>query len=265
MAEDDKQGSWWQTFPGIITAFGTLLGALAALIVALNQTGLLHGPSSPPSAISTVSLTPIAPKIVTLPSVIGVPFNDAREVLRSQGFTDIRAVRKFAPAKIPGTVIEQVPKPGSDLPVDQLVNLMIAQREALSSPGPAGPRPEFAGIWKEIPPFAPSSRQRPMWLKLAEDGPMVTVQISYTGSFGEGLDGKAVANGFEAVFTRPQGCAKQFQHSGFNYDHPGSNTFSMRLDGPILLYEARTTWTSPCDGHQIGSETETKRLRRVSG
>ena len=72
---------------------------------------------------------------------------------------------------------------------------------------------------------------------------MVTVQISYTGSFGEGLDGKAVASGFEAVFTRPQGCAKQFQHPGYNYDHPGWNTFSMRLDGSILLYEARTTWT----------------------
>ena len=155
MAEDDKQGSWWQTFPGIITAFGTLLGALAVLIVALNQPGLLHGPSSPPSATSTVSLTPIAPKIVTLPSVIGVPFNDAREVLRSQGFTDIRAVRKFAPAKIPGTVIEQVPKPGSDLPVNQLVNLMIAEREPLSSPGPAGPRPQFDGIWKENPAARP--------------------------------------------------------------------------------------------------------------
>jgi hypothetical protein len=265
MAEDEKQGSWWQTFPGIITAFGTLLGALAALIVALNQTGLLHGPSSPPSAASTISLTPIAPKVVTLPSVIGVPFNDAREVLRSLGFTDIRAVRKFSAEKIPGTVIEQVPRPGSDLPVNQLVDLMIAEREALSSPGPASPRPQFAGIWKEIPPLAPSSGERPMWLKLQQDGPMVTVQISYTGSFGERLDGKAIANDFEAVFTRPQGCAKRFQHPGYTYDHPGSNTFSMRLDGPILLYETRSTWTSPCDGHRIGSETETKRLRRVSG
>ena len=265
MAADDKQGSWWQTFPGIITAFGTLLGALAALIVALNQAGLLHGPSSPPSAAASVSLTPIAPKIVTVPSVIGVPFNDAREVLRSLGFTDIRAVRKFAPLKIPGTVIEQVPKAGSDLSVDQLVNLMIAQREPLSPPGPVGPRPQFDGIWKEIPPLAPSSGERPMWLKLQQDGPVVTVQISYTGSFGEELDGKAVASGLEAVFTRPQGCAKQFQHPGYNYDHPGSHTFSMRLDGPVLLYEASTTWTSPCDGHRIGSETETKRLRRVSG
>jgi hypothetical protein len=265
MAADDKQGSWWQTFPGIITAFGTLLGALAALIVALNQTGLLHGPSSPPSIASTVSLTPIAPKIVTLPSVIGVPSKDAREVLRSLGFTDIREVRKFSAEKIPGTVIEQVPKPGSDLPVDQFVNLMIAEREALSSPGPTGPHPQFAGIWKEVPPLAPGSGERPMWLKLQQDGPTVTMRISYTGSFNEELDGKAFASGLEAVFTRPQACAKQFQHPGYNYDSPGSKTFSMKLDGSLLLYKARTTWTSPCDGHRIGSETETKRLRRVSG
>ena len=103
-----------------------------------------------------------------------------------------------------------------------------------------------------------------MWLKLKQDGPMVTVQISYTGSFGEGLEGKAIASGFEAVFTKPQGCAKRFQHPGYNYHSPGSKTFSMRLDDSFLLYEARTTWTSPCDGHRIGSETETKRLRRVN-
>ena len=78
------------------------------------------------AAASTVSLTPIAPKIVTVPNVMGVPLNDAGQVLNSLGFTDIRAVRKFS--AMPGTVIEQVPNEATDLPVDQLVKLMIAER-----------------------------------------------------------------------------------------------------------------------------------------
>lgn len=117
MGADDKQGSWWQTVPGVITGVGTLLGALTGLIIALNQAGVLHGPSAAPTAASTVSATTVAPmKTATLPSVTGVPLADAEQVLRSLGFTDIREVRKFS-AAVPGTVIEQVPNPGTNLPL----------------------------------------------------------------------------------------------------------------------------------------------------
>lgn len=36
-----SHGAWWQTVPGILTALGTIIAALAALIVALNQAGML--------------------------------------------------------------------------------------------------------------------------------------------------------------------------------------------------------------------------------
>ena len=41
----EQQGSprrWWQTLPGVLTALGTLIGALAALIVALDQVGFFE-------------------------------------------------------------------------------------------------------------------------------------------------------------------------------------------------------------------------------
>ncbi len=42
MADDSKpSGSWWATLPGIITACGGLIGAATAMIVALNQAGLI--------------------------------------------------------------------------------------------------------------------------------------------------------------------------------------------------------------------------------
>lgn len=158
MAADDKQVSWWQTVPGVITGVGTLLGALTGLIIALNQAGVLRGPSAVPTAASTVSTPPVAPmKTATLPSVTGVPLADARQVLRSLGFTDIRAVRKFSGA-VPGTVIEQVPNPRTNLPLDQLVNLMVATRPP-APPASAGPALQneaggllvrFEGTWLNV-------------------------------------------------------------------------------------------------------------------
>ena len=44
-------GSWWQTVPGILTAVGTVIAALAALIVALCQAGVFfckNDPRPPP-------------------------------------------------------------------------------------------------------------------------------------------------------------------------------------------------------------------------
>lgn len=34
-------GSWWQTVPGILTAAGTVIAAVAALVVALHQAGII--------------------------------------------------------------------------------------------------------------------------------------------------------------------------------------------------------------------------------
>jgi hypothetical protein len=69
------------------------------------------------------------------------------------------------------------------------------------------------------------------------------------------------------VFTAslPQSCAPNFQRSGYDYSNPGQNVFKIGLRGQILVYEQVTTWTSPCDGHEIGTDKPNIReLRRAS-
>jgi hypothetical protein len=264
MAED-KQSSWWQTVPGILTAVGSLLAAVTGLIIALNQAGLLHGPSPMPSASPSAVVLPENARTVTLPSLIGVPLNAARLVLRSLGFADISTGLEFSDAA-PGTVIEQDPAPGTNLPVNRMVKLEVAQRRTFPAPKGSGPAAKFAGVWREILPLAASDHGHPMWLKLDQDGQdVVSVEISYTGSFSGGKFGSAVVKGNKAAWTVFQGCAAPFQHPGYNYDHPGSDTFTMTIDGSTLTYEAVTLWSSPCDGHPTGAETETKKLQRVTG
>lgn len=63
MADDSKpSGSWWATLPGIITACGGLIGAATAMIVALNQAGLIGKPASKETAPPQVAVaTPPQP------------------------------------------------------------------------------------------------------------------------------------------------------------------------------------------------------------
>ena len=103
-----------------------------------------------------------------------------------------------------------------------------------------------------------------MWLDLQQADPEVTVRISYTRSFGPAF-GKAIARSGEAAWTVPQGSAERFQHPGYNYDNPGSNTFALGLDGSILCMNSRPAGPSPCGGHSVGTETVRKRLQRMKG
>jgi len=123
MGADDKQGSWWQTVPGVLTAVGTVIAALTGLIVALKQ--VPSQPTAPPAVLAT-PLVPI--KNATIPSVIGLSLAEAALVLKSLGFTSIHPVRKFS-AAVPGTVIEQVPNAGTELPLDKPVKLFVAANE----------------------------------------------------------------------------------------------------------------------------------------
>lgn len=50
MTNDQSKSSWWKTIPGVMTAVGGLITAIATLIVALNQVGLLTGNSEPKPA-----------------------------------------------------------------------------------------------------------------------------------------------------------------------------------------------------------------------
>jgi hypothetical protein len=53
MNQEPRSPSWWQTFPGVLTAVAALITALTGLLVASHQAGWLRGPSSGPQAEST--------------------------------------------------------------------------------------------------------------------------------------------------------------------------------------------------------------------
>jgi hypothetical protein len=88
------------------------------------------------------------------------------------------------------------------------------------------------------------------------------MRLSYTEIFGR-VFGQATLLGDQATWTLPQSCALQFQKFGSNYDNPGVNVFTLRLEGPVLVYEQETKWLVPCDGHPIGTEQTKKTLQRA--
>ena len=125
---------------------------------------------------------------------------------------------------------------------------------------PAGAIPNLAGTWAEINPQDPA---HPLRMKVVQSGAQITAYMSYTQVFGNALLTANIIEG-RAIQSRPQGCAPQFQKPGYNYDNPGVNTLYLGLRGPSLVYEQITRWTSPCDGHPIGIERNTKELQRLS-
>jgi hypothetical protein len=75
-----------------------------------------------------------APRTAALPSVVGRPFEQAREQLISTGFTRILKDSGVAAEAEPGTVINQEPEAGTNLPLDSTVRLVVA------TPPRPGPR-----------------------------------------------------------------------------------------------------------------------------
>ncbi|HET9492741.1 MAG TPA: hypothetical protein VFR15_00755 [Chloroflexia bacterium] len=68
----DKQQSWWQTLPGVMTALGAIITATTGLLVALNQAGLIGVQAEPTPqsrgkpAISAATEAPNPPATSTL-------------------------------------------------------------------------------------------------------------------------------------------------------------------------------------------------------
>ncbi|MGD0966363.1 MAG: protein kinase [Candidatus Acidiferrales bacterium] len=145
----------------------------------------------------------------------------------------------------------------------------LAPTPALPSqpePGPKEPEiphvdaiPNFAGTWVEI---NPQNSARPLMLKVVQIGAQITVYLTYTQVFGNFFLKADISEG-SAIRSLPQGCAPRFQKPGYNYDRPGTNIFHLSLRGSTLLYEQDTQWMSPCDGHPIGTETNTKEMQRL--
>ena len=55
MQSESKSSSWWQTAPGVLTAVGGILTALAALVGALHQAGLFTPATPKPPEVSQPS------------------------------------------------------------------------------------------------------------------------------------------------------------------------------------------------------------------
>ncbi|HYB44051.1 MAG TPA: hypothetical protein VEL75_19885, partial [Candidatus Methylomirabilis sp.] len=58
-----SNGSWWRTLPGVLTAAAATITALAGLLVALHQSGLIGGGAqqSPPPSTVQARPDPAAP------------------------------------------------------------------------------------------------------------------------------------------------------------------------------------------------------------
>ena len=121
--------------------------------------------------------------------------------------------------------------------------------------------PNFAGIWKKI---NPKDAAHPMRLKVVQSGDQIACYITHTEVFDNRPFLQAIISQGKATTSHPQGCPPKFRKPGYNYDNPGVDIFSINLRGSTLVYEQESKWTSPCDGHPIGTEQRITKLQRVS-
>jgi len=167
-----------------------------------------------------------------------------------------------APAPAPASPPAQLEAKKAKPPKAEAAPSTPAER----APAPSAPEippvdavPNLAGTWAEI---SPRDSAHPLLLKVVQNGARITLYLTYTQVFGRAFLEADVSDG-TAKQSLPQGCAPRFQKPGYNYDNPGTNVFQLSLRGSTLLYEQDTTWTSPCDGHPIGTETNTREMQRV--
>jgi len=85
---------------------------------------------------------PVQPSI-SVPNVIGEPFEEAKAMLIEKGL-EISREEKQTDEKPPGTVIDQKPKPGTEVKRGQRVDLVLAVRSIIKMPDVVGKRIEEA-------------------------------------------------------------------------------------------------------------------------
>jgi hypothetical protein len=126
---------------------------------------------------------------------------------------------------------------------------------------PAADLSDFSGIWSVVQPAGGP----PFRLQLTQSGSKVQVRLSGRDTFPDAVFGVATIENGVATWTAPQGCEQRFQWPGYNYDNPGTNTFtlSLRQPGPSLVYVQETRWNVPCaNNHPIGTERVERILKR---
>jgi TPR repeat protein len=126
-----------------------------------------------------------------------------------------------------------------------------------SAPAPvavaAATGPNFAGTWTEINPKDPA---HPRKLVLQQEAGQITF-AGFRLTISQGT----------ATWTGPQGCAPQFQRSGYDYGSSavaGTTTLKMSIQGSILVFEDDVSWKAPCNGHSVGIEQDTSRFQRAA-
>lgn len=146
--------------------------------------------------------------------------------------------------------------------VDMRVAMLLLP--VLLSTAPGSDVPDFSGTWSvQQPAGGPRFR-----LQLTQSGSRVEVRVSGSDSFPDAVFGVATIENGTATWTAPQGCIARFRWTGYKYDNPGLNTFTLSLrppsepgqGGPLLIYEQETRWNVPCaTNHPIGTE----RIQRI--
>lgn len=69
MPDSERSQSWWSTLPGILTAVAGVVSAVAALVVALNQSGVFDRKETPPAkSVKSQEPPPAPPKALLEPA-----------------------------------------------------------------------------------------------------------------------------------------------------------------------------------------------------
>lgn len=127
--------------------------------------------------------------------------------------------------------------------------------------------PDLSVVWVETQPESGP----PMRLQLTQSGSRLQVRISFRDTFPDAVFRTVTIENGTASWTIPQGCIARFRWPGYNYDNPGSTTFTLSLrepaepgeSGPLLVYVQKTHWNVPCaSNHPIGTEQVQRILRR---
>jgi beta-lactam-binding protein with PASTA domain len=130
---------------------GSKLFWIAAGIIAIAAVGIIiaQWPATPPS--------PSQPSTGVLPSVVGLAEDAAKQLLTAKGFAKFILARRVSAEDEPGTVVQQDPAAGTNLPLDSHVRLVVATRPSRSGaelgPSPVNPTsgvlPSIVGLPEE--------------------------------------------------------------------------------------------------------------------
>ncbi len=213
-----------------------LYAAAAVVLVAVGgwlYMGQNHSPETP------------SPVTVVLPSVIGLSADDARQLLKSKGFSRIVQGHRASSEVEPGTVLRQDPPAGTNLPTDSSVRLIIAARGRV-------PAAEDAGSGAQPPPTRTepaSPGNEPAASPAAGDSSAPSLSRKAGGY----LSDLAASKVSRYLSTAPQQVSPA---NGIVFNHyPRSTTLVWKPVAGAQTYSVETTFLSPgqhCSSAQSG-------------